>query len=728
MSLHPPPHRVGTGGGAKSDRTGTFAWTIVAHVAGAVVIGGMESARLGSGALAAVLLPMFAVTGLLVAFVIAGAERAVRGRSWWIVALGVALPSAIISVPVSPTLFAGAFAQTMPGAKLLPVVVPIVIWLGVAGAVALGRRILRGGDRTSRAIVILASAGALGALVWFERNILKSGYPHAHEGATFAILVLAGVAVRAGRGTGVSPYVAAAVAAVALGTGIGAIQDGLRGDHERRLLVVRGDQGHDLTEVWKRLFDRDDDGGSTILGGGDCDDGDDRRYRGAADAPGDGIDQDCDGKDAVPVAAEVKVVTADVTAWRATPEVKAVLDRTKDMSILLITVDALRADILAPATEDRTEFPNLTALLGESVWFTRAVAPGSGTDISLGTLLTGRHDPFQKIETTLPEALRATGRRTSSALPVEVNRYVGETLLSRGVERAKPVYTDWGSKDVGDHVSARQTTLEGLRALDDFAGAPSFVWVHYFDVHEHHQIEVPKELRAAVSPTGGPKRQTYRALLFAIDREIGRMRAELASRGLADKTIIVFASDHGESLGEDPRLGDTHGKVTYAPLIRIPIAIRIPGVAGGQRTDAVTLVDLAPTLLGLLGQSAAMAPLDGLDLLPSLLDGPEALRPTDRALVLHEEMQWAVVEWPHHLIVRPTENLVELYDLEKDPAEQTDLSEKLPEVIRTLKARYSASPPVRVDRTIAGRKWREAQAQPPPPRAPRSGSAATSTP
>jgi hypothetical protein len=110
------------------------------------------------------------------------------------------------------------------------------------------------------------------------------------------------------------------------------------------------------------------------------------------------------------------------------------------------------------------------------------------------------------------------------------------------------------------------------------------------------------------------------------------------------------------------------------------------------------------------------------------LDGPAALRPRGRAIVIQEELQWAVVEWPHHLIVRPADDLVELYDLERDPTEKTDLSAKLPDVVSRLQGRYAAAPRVRVDRTIDGRKWRERQAQPPPPRAPQSGSAATSTP
>ena len=111
-----------------------------------------------------------------------------------------------------------------------------------------------------------------------------------------------------------------------------------------------------------------------------------------------------------------------------------------------------------------------------------------------------------------------------------------------------------------------------------------------------------------------------------VDDEVGHVENQLAKRGLTDSTIIVFASDHGESLGDDPRLLDTHGTVAYHMLVRVPFAIHIPGVAPGQRTDLVSLVDLAPTLLDLLGMPTAMQPLDGVDLLPAILDAPAGLR------------------------------------------------------------------------------------------------------
>jgi arylsulfatase A-like enzyme len=174
----------------------------------------------------------------------------------------------------------------------------------------------------------------------------------------------------------------------------------------------------------------------------------------------------------------------------------------------------------------------------------------------------------------------------------------------------------------------------------------------------------------------------------------------------------VFVSDHGEALADDPRLLDTHGQVAYHTLVRVMYALRVPGVAPGQRTDLVSLVDLAPTLLDLLGAPAAMQPLDGIDLTSALVDAPDQRPPADRAIAIHEELQWAAVQWPYQLLVKPADNLVELYDLDADPTEKTDLSAAKPEVVARLRASYAAVPDVRVDRTPSGRTFREEQAKP----------------
>ena len=259
-------------------------------------------------------------------------------------------------------------------------------------------------------------------------------------------------------------------------------------------------------------------------------------------------------------------------------------------------------------------------------------------------------------------------------------------LIGRGIDHPTPIYTDWQVADVGDHVSAADTTTAGIRALDDAAGRPAFVWLHYFDVHEHHQIDVPPALLAAVHDVSpGPQGRRYRALLRAIDGEVGHFLDELAARKLADSTIVVVFGDHGENL-DDPRSPDTHGQVTYAPLVRIPFAIRVPGVSRARREDSVSLVDLAPTLADLAALD--LPDLDGVDLVPALVGGSLPARP----IAIHEELQWSIVEWPYQLIVRPADNTTELYDLDRDPAEHDDLAARAPDIVMRLRARYAAVP------------------------------------
>jgi hypothetical protein len=694
-------------------------WIVVAHILGAALLGAIETARLGSPGIVLAVVPLFAAMGLFAGMVVAGIEVVVARKPWWLAALLLTAPALFIFVPVAGSLFEGAYAQTLPLAKAAPYLGPFALWIVSALLVAFGRRLLRAGDLPTRAICVLAVAGAIGAIIWGERHILRTGYPTAHLGATVTLIVLFGVGVRITWRGGMPYLFLAVLMGLTIGGAIIACLGGLGAPADRQTLATYGDQSRDLVALWRRVLDLDRDGSSALLGGGDCADRDASRHPGALDKAGDGIDQDCDGEDARAVSAEPIPMpnVEDIATWRATEPIAKVLAATRGMHVLVVTVDALRADILAPDAPDRTDYPVITKLLAESVWFTRGFAPASGTDIALATFLTGRYDPFQVVATTLPEAMQAAGRYTFAALPAEVMRYAGEVLLGRGVEKPVTVHTDWDTADVGDHISAPATTNMGVRALDALGDRSGFLWVHYFDVHEHHQIGVPKRLLEAVRPGASQKVHNYRALLKAIDNQLGRLLEELDKRQLTDKTIIVFMSDHGESLGEDPRLLETHGKVTYAPLVRIPIAFRIPGVAPGIRTEQVSLVDLAPTLLSLTGITPADMKLDGLDLVPILLDAPAALRPATRALAIHEELQWSLVEWPHQLIVRPSDNLVELYNLEEDPAQRRDLAENNPDLVNRLKGRYAGFPHVSVDRTTNGRYERERLARQRPNRA-----------
>ena len=118
-----------------------------------------------------------------------------------------------------------------------------------------------------------------------------------------------------------------------------------------------------------------------------------------------------------------------------------------------------------------------------------------------------------------------------------------------------------------------------------------------------------------------------RGLRYAIafdDAQVGRLLAALASRGLDDRTVVAIAADHGESLGEHGEL--THGLLLYEPVLSVPLLLRAPGLAARRVDTPVSLVDLAPSLAGLLRQPLPAPPggaLDGRDLSAALLAGRE---------------------------------------------------------------------------------------------------------
>ena len=656
-----------------------------------------------------------AVTGAAIA-VAAAAAAAVR-RQWpgrtggALAALVAALPSLAISIPVSGALFEGAYAATLPGASVAPVVLPIVGWLGLAVAIVLGRH-LHGRGAVARAAIALVLGGGALVVEFANRTLFRSGYPTLHLGLVFVTLAAAALALGLGLGRGAaSSRLRAGTGAVAALLAIAVAWGGLRSAAERTRINTHGVESRHLARGARTLIDLDRDGSSAILGGGDCDDLDGARHVGAADVPGNGQDEDCDGTDAVPPPPPVEDTarTASLTAWRADPAVVAQRARLRDASLILISVDALRADHV---TAGDPTVPRLDRLLRESVFFTHGLSPAAGTDVSMATVTTGRWNPFQPVTTTLAEALTASGRTTHAILPREVLRYAGETLLTRGWGSVDRVVTDGAQRDVGDRLTAAVTTDRALGFLDRVGDGRFALWVHYFDIHEHAQLAIPEPLLAAVTNATTATDRRYRALLSNIDAQIGRLLDELERRGRADDTIVVLFSDHGESLGDDPRLPDRHGLVVYHALTHVPIAVRGPGIAPATLDAPAALIDLAPTLLGLLG-AGGMAPLDGVDLSDDVLGAPAALVARERTLVMNEQDQWAVVAWPWKLLVRPADNLTELYDLAADPGERTDLAAREPARVKELRGRYGWFPTVPMDRTQAGRRWRERQARPP---------------
>jgi Sulfatase/Putative metal-binding motif len=643
-----------------------------------------------------------------------------------------ALPALPPLVWLGGTLFQGATAATLPGAGSAPIWVPALGTILVAGALALGTLLLSPPSPIRRALVAAACLLAAVAVEAGNRRLFPTEYAdlHAFLILVSCVLVTAGLRAGAGRpGPALDPrrrittlVAGGAIAALILAATVLTLARGLEDPDLRWVLSMRGNHARHLVRLLRDGFDADQDGFSRVLGGGDCNDDDAAVNPGAADRPANRVDEDCDGADALPpprqIGAEQRRAAAAADFQRSPARAK-LLRRAADWNLLIISIDALRADVVADTPANRKAFPNIFALFDRSRRFGRAFSPSSGTDLSVSSVITGLIDPFRPLDTTLFEALRRGGRATHAVLPREVLRYAGKNLLVRGLDRHDVIVNDELQRDVSTSTTSKTTTRRGLAALDRLAAgrAPFMLWLHYFDVHEHLQIEASDpDLRAAAAAGGfdlNAREGKYRALLALVDREVGAVVAEIERRKLADRTAILFFSDHGESLGEDKRLPDNHGLYVYHSLVHVPLALHVPDGPTGASDEPVTLLDITPTLLELFGLEPWTG-LAGRSLVPHLVAGaPKELLAQPRPLPLNESDQWGVILWPDKLLVRPKENLVELYDLSRDPRERQDRAAREPKIVRQLKALYQSFPAVNLDRTRKGREMRDRLALPP---------------
>ncbi len=369
----------------------------------------------------------------------------------------------------------------------------------------------------------------------------------------------------------------------------------------------------------------------------------------------------------------------------------------KNLNIVLITIDTLRADRVSSYGSDRVDTPNIDSFAEEGVLFSNAASTVPFTFPAHSSILTGLYPPGHGVREnvgytlddsvpTMAEVLSKGGWSTAG--------FVSSFVLDRrwGIARGFDHYFDdfdlSGMKETANLSSVQRsgdvTIAEAVRWLDGRSHeSPFFLWLHLYDPHDPYNPPEPWKSMYPNRPYDGEVAYT--------DSLIGEFRRALEDRGLLDTSLVILTADHGEGLGDHGE--GFHGFFVYDTTVHVPLIVRLPSATEGGRVvqTAVSHVDLLPTVL------------DAVDLEePELVHG-ESLLPLiageggceDRSVYSESLYPLLHYGWsPLRAIRTDSYKLIsaprpEVYDLRADRREEHDLSGEQPAVVEELEDRLA---------------------------------------
>lgn len=352
----------------------------------------------------------------------------------------------------------------------------------------------------------------------------------------------------------------------------------------------------------------------------------------------------------------------------------------KPEQIVLISVDALRADYLGPWRDGWGHTPNLDRFADDSVVFTDTLTSWPDTSGSHKSLLYGVYQHAHRTSyRDYPEAEQVVA-------PVAALQHAGLSTAAYfsigNIARAIGLHHGFEEFDAKGRAKKAETELPELQRLAStwlsrHASTPFFLFLHTYQVHAPYQP--PEELlRQAMErhgpfaslPEGFPPPRTprgsiawwrrdltadkvrllravYEGEVAAVDQWFGELIEELKRLGIYERAAIIVTADHGEALGEQGHVG--HSRLGEEQ-VRVPLIVRIPGVSPRTVADPVSLVDIMPTVFDLL-ELAPPYDFEGL----SLLDTMRGLRdlPSDRLRPVEHDRRIALYQAPWKLTFDP---------------------------------------------------------------------------
>jgi arylsulfatase A-like enzyme len=406
-------------------------------------------------------------------------------------------------------------------------------------------------------------------------------------------------------------------------------------------------------------------------------------------------------------------------------------DPARRPDVVLLTVDTLRADRVGAYGHAAAETPSIDRLAERGLLFLRAATPMPRTTPGLASLLTGLR-PHRHGSREVGRSLRGPEEVTLLAELLGRSGYFSVAVSSSGAaDPSQGLGRGFDRFVTAAELADRRAEEVADRALRELAEAPRdaplLLWVHFVDPHAPYEPPPPWGDRAAACPCqellrladergweaghffsnrdGASSRALescsalYDAEVAYTDHHLGRVLAGFdETRGL-DGAVVVLTADHGENFGEQG-LYYQHGPSLHEASLRVPLIVVGPGVPRGRAEERpVGLEDVLPTLLGRLDLDVPHG-LDGRDLfryrgLRSFWSDPSAVTYAEAASALMEHNSLYLYSGrsgglhcfngPRFSLCTSRSDELRLYDRERDPDFEEDVSARYPDALARLR-------------------------------------------
>ncbi len=416
----------------------------------------------------------------------------------------------------------------------------------------------------------------------------------------------------------------------------------------------------------------------------------------------------------------IGTLTAASTASLTIPGCRKSARQSKRPNVIFVSMDTVRRDHCSVYGYEKNTTPQLSSFAQSATSFDLAYSPASSTGPSHATFFTSLHPIAHGVKkngfildaefTTIAKILQNNGYQTAAVIGSFVLKskfgyangfeFYDEDFDPK--EAKRPYLKEWADMliDATFDRRAQFVTNRSVNWIKNKANpaAPFFLFIHYFDAHDPYMPVEP--FRASFAPTNPIATLDkgigeYDAEIAYIDNSIGKLLEAIRNMRLEENTLIVIASDHGEGLMQHNHM--YHGVNIYEELVRVPFLIRLPSriPKGHIVTTPVGLVDLAPTILEMIGIDPADYPFQGRSFAESIFHkNPQTPRPiylyrrdykegvVCSTYVKGEKFGLHIDKWKY--IDGPDENTKELFDLEQDPGELNNIYAFFPDQANSL--------------------------------------------